>query len=380
MLDHASVAVRELARSRAFYEAALAPLGLTLLVAIALVEGNLTRQVQSSLPEEAPGFYFIDIQPDQAEAFEAAVRSVPGAGRIQRVPMLRGRIVALRGRPVAEWVIPDEVDWMFRGDRGITWSPTQPTNARLIAGDWWPEDYDGPPLLSLDAELGQVMGLEIGDSFTINVLGREIEAEIANFREIDWSTLSINFVMVFSPGLLARAPQTEIATVQAAPEAEAAIEKAVAEALPNVSAIRVKEALSQVGTLIGHLGTATRATAALALVAGVLVLGGAVAAGQRRRLYDTVVLKVLGATRQRIAGAFALEFGLVGLVSALLAGLVGTLAAYLVLTWVMELDFVPLPATVVLTALGAALLTAAIGLAGTWRALAQKAAPLLRNE
>jgi len=355
-------------------------LGLTVLVAIALIEGNLSRQVRQSLPEEAPGFYFIDIQPDQIDGFRSLVAGFPGVTEMQQMPMLRGRIAAVNGVPPSELEIPGDVRWVFRGDRGLTWMREPREIDRITAGEWWPPDYDGAPLVSLHDEVGRALGLGPGDRLTINILGREVEVTIANLREVDWASLSMNFVMIFSPGLLERAPQSHIATVKANAAAEDALEIAVTDRFINVSSIRVKEALEQVGELIGQIAIAVRAIAAVALVAGVLVLAGAVAAGHHRRVYDAVVLKVLGATRRSVAQTFLLEYGLLGLVTAAIAAGIGTLAAYLVLTEIMRADFVFLPGAVVTTALLATAITVGFGFAGTWRALGQKAAPLLRNE
>jgi len=355
-------------------------LGLTLLVAIALIEGNLGRQVRQALPDEAPGFYFIDIQPDQVEDFEATVRSVPGVIEMARVPMLRGRISGVNGVPTRKLSIPPDIKWVFRGDRGLTWRRDPIPDAELTAGDWWPQDYQGEPLVSLDDKVGRLLDIGPGDRLTVNILGRDVDVKIANLRTIDWSDLAINFVMVFSPGLLEAAPQTHIATVRAEAEAEDAIEIAVTNKFVNVSAIRVKEALQQVAELMAQIAIAVRAVAGIAILAGVLVLAGALAAGQQRRIYDAVVLKVLGATRRRIAGAFLLEYGLLGLTTAAIASGIGTLAAYLVLTEVMRSDFVFLPWAVVSTALLATCITLGLGFLGTYRALGHKAAPLLRNE
>ena len=355
-------------------------LGLTVLVAIALIEGNLSRQVRQSLPEEAPGFYFIDIQPDQVAEFGALVASFPGVSELRQVPMLRGRIAAVNGVPPSELEIPGDVQWVFRGDRGLTWMRAPRAIDKITAGAWWPPDYDGAPLVSLHDEVGRALGIGPGDRLTINILGRDVEVTIANLREVDWASLSMNFVMIFSPGLLEQAPQSHIATVKADPEVENALEIAVTDRFVNVSSIRVKEALEQVGDLLSQIAVAVRAIAAVALVAGVLVLAGAVAAGHHRRVYDAVILKVLGATRRSIAQAFLLEYGLLGLVTAAIAAVIGTVAAWLVLTEIMRADFVFLPQAVLSTALIATAITIGFGFVGTWRALGQKAAPLLRNE
>jgi putative ABC transport system permease protein len=228
--------------------------------------------------------------------------------------------------------------------------------------------------------VGAAIGIGPGDRLTINVLGRDAEVEIANLRVIDWETLGINFVLVFSPGFLEAAPQTQIATVKATPAAETAIEQAVTERFANITAIRVRDALETVAQLIGHMATALRLTAAVGLAAGVMVLAGAVAAGHERRVYDAVVLKVLGARRRTLARAFLVEYGLLGLVTAVIAAAIGTLAAYYVMTDLMELGFTFLPGTAAATACLGVLVALLLGFWGTWRALAQKSAPLLRND
>lgn len=355
-------------------------LGLTVLVAIALVEANLGRQVRDEMPVNAPAFYFIDIQPDQIEDFTALVAANPGMQELKRVPMLRGRIAAINDTPSAELQIPPDIAWVFRGDRGLTWSAQPPEDTKIVEGEWWSADYNGAPLVSLDAEVGRLMNIGPGDRMTINILGRDIEVEIANLRAIDWSGLGMNFVMVFSPGLLESAPQTYIATVRADVTAEDAIERAVTDRFANVTAIRVKEVLAMVTELLGHIAIALRAAGSIALVAGILVLAGAVAASRRRRIYDAVVLKVLGARRALVARAFLAEYGLLGAVTALIAAVMGSLTGYLILTAVMHLPFEFLPLPVLATALGGVAITMAFGFAGTWRALGQKAAPLLRNK
>jgi putative ABC transport system permease protein len=355
-------------------------LGLTVLVAVALVQGNLAREIQETLPETAPSFYFLDIQPDQAAPFETLVRGFSGVTTVDRVPMLRGRISAINGTPADKLSPPEEFAWVLQGDRGVTWSATLPKGNRLTEGEWWPADYKGPLLISLDADIAHGLGVKIGDTVTINLIGRAITGTVANLRVVDWRDLAINFVMVYSPGVLEGAPQTQLATARVAPEQELALQKAVTERFANVSAIRVKDALQSVAEIMTAVGTAIQATAAVTLLAGVLVLAGAVVAGHHRRVYEAVVLKVLGATRADVARAFLLEHGLLGLVTALIAAALGTLVAWFFLTGLTETRFVFLPWVVAGTAALSTLITLLIGFAGTWRALGAKAAPLLRNE
>ncbi|HET8727400.1 MAG TPA: FtsX-like permease family protein, partial [Alphaproteobacteria bacterium] len=353
-------------------------LGLTVLVAIALIEGNMARQIRDDLPRDAPSFFFIDIQPDQVERFNAIVASTDGVSDLEEVPSLRGRIVAVNGRPAADALLDPGESWLIRGDRGVTYRAEKRPSDTLPAGEWWPSDYAGPPLISIYEDIGRAFGIGIGDTITVNVVGGDITAEVANLRAIDWESLSINFTMIFSPEPLSAAPHTYLATVRATDEA--VLQRAVTAAFPNVTAVNVGDALDTVNDLLLKIGTAVRTTAGVTLVAGTLVLAGAIAAGHRRRVYDSVVLKVLGATRADVLRAFLVEYGLMGLITAALAAMVGTVAAWAVLTQVMEADWVFLPSVVLATALVATAVTVGFGFVGTWRALGQKAAPVLRND
>lgn len=359
-------------------------IGLTVLVAVSLVEANMARQVKETMPADAPAFFFIDIQPNQVASFEETVRAVPGAGTIQRVPHLRGRIVKLNGVSPEDAKIARDAEWVVRGDRGVTYSATPPEGAEIVAGEWWPADYKGPPLVSFDADAAAGLGLKVGDTLTVNVLGREIEARIANLRRINWTTLGLNFTVILSPGVLEKAPQTHVAAVMADPKAELSIERAVADRFANISAVRVKAALEALTDILSRVATALNAAAAVTLAAGLLVLASAVAAGQERRIYDSVVLKVLGATRRDVLAAYAVEFGLVGLATALVAAVLGSLAAYGVLVRVMRTEWVLTPGPLLLALIPALLpalaATLVAGAAGSALALRRKPAPLLRNE
>ncbi len=358
-------------------------LGLTLLVTIALIDGNMSRQLTVALPDRAPSFFFLDIPRNDADAFRDTVEeTVPGAD-IEEVPMLRGRFVSLKGIPAAEYPAPPEAAWVLRGDRGITYSEAPPEHGEIVAGDWWPADYAGPPLVSFDAETAEELGLAIGDTIEVNVLGRAISAEIANLRVVDWTTLSINFVMIFTPNTFAGAPHMVLATATlpdgTTTETERAVMREVTAAFPTVTSVRVREALETVNDLVRRLATAVRSASALTIAAGVLVLAGALAASHRHRIQDAVVLKTLGATRRRLLGAYILEFAIVGTVTAVFALAAGTLAAAIVMTQVMEMDFVFLPTVAIGAVVSALVVTVGLGLAGTWRVLGRKPAAYLRD-
>ena len=355
-------------------------LGLTVLVVVILAQGSLHRQIAQTLPAVAPSFYFIDIQQDQAEPFRELVSHAAGVSAFRQVPMLRGRIAAVNGVPSDQLTVPKDQQWVLQGDRGLTWSETLPEGSRLTEGSWWPADYQGPPQVSFEAEAAAALGLKPGDHITISVLGREIEAVVANIRAIRWTDLTINFVMVFSPGSFAGAPATWLATASLPPEGEATLAQGVGRQFPNVSTIRVKDALAAVDGLLSAVGAAITATAGLALASGLLVLASAVLAEERRRIYEAVVLKVLGATRRDLARAFLLEQGLLGLVTGILAILLGSIASWVLVTYAMDSEWSFSAPAVIAIALGGAAVALLIGLGGTWRALSTPAAPQLRNE
>jgi putative ABC transport system permease protein len=357
-------------------------LGLTLLVTLAQIDGNLRREISGSLSERAPNFFFVDIQGAEVDAFSALIAREAPQGVLAKVPMLRGRIMALNGVPAEKAKVAADGAWVLRGDRGLTYDAQKPANATLTQGTWWPADYAGEPLVSFSAEEGEALGLKLGDTVTVNVLGRNVTAKVANFRQVQWETMGINFVMVFSPNTFAGAPHAWLATLadKASTTADdARLLNAVNRAFPTVTAVRVKDALDVVNRLIGQLGTAIRAAAAVALVSSVLVLAGALAAGNRARIRDAVVLKTLGATRRTLMAAFALEYALLGLATAVFALAAGSAAAWFVTARVMKLPAHVEPEVALATLVAALIVTVGVGLAGTWRVLGHKAAPVLRE-
>lgn len=358
-------------------------LGLALLVTLTLIDGNLRRQFTAALPDRAPSFYFVDIQDAEAARFDAFVHARAPDAKLERVPMLRGRIVSAHGVKAEDLKPAANAAWVLQSDRGITYGMQLPAGSRVVAGEWWPPDYRGAPLVSFEAKIADGLGLKLGDPVVINVLGRNIAATVANLRAVDWQTLGMNFVMVLSPDALRGAPHAHIATLTypggGTPAEEIAVLKAVAEAFPGVTILRVKEALEAVGKIVLDLTLAIRGASAVALFAAVLVLGGALATGHRHRVYDAVVLKTLGATRLRLTGSYALEYLLLGLATALFGVAAGSAAAAYVVTEVMNLKFVWLPGPALAAAFAALVLTVAFGLIGTFTALGQKPARVLRH-
>jgi putative ABC transport system permease protein len=358
-------------------------LGLALLVTVLQIDFNLRRQFTAALPAKAPSFYFIDIPASDSARFDTFIRSRAPDAALDRVPMLRGRIVRAAGTESERIRSRPDSQWALQGDRGITFSPTLPPGARLVEGEWWPADYDGPPLVSFEKRIADGLGLKIGDDITVNVLGRNITARIANMRELDWQSLGINFVLVFSPGTFRGAPVTHIATLTfpggGNAAEEAAMVRAVSAEFPTVTTVQVKDAIETVGSLVSNLVLGVRGASAITLIAAVLVLGGALAAGHRHRVYDSVILKTLGATRTQLVSAYALEYALIGVATAIFGVAVGSVAAWRVVVDMMSLGFEWQPWPALAAAFGALVVAVTLGLLGTIAALGRKPAPVLRN-
>ncbi|MBV9909568.1 MAG: ABC transporter permease, partial [Hyphomicrobiales bacterium] len=342
-------------------------LGLTALVALTLIDANMRAGLRHSEPGVTPSFFFFDVRGGDAAAFVDFVkREAPGV-KTSETPMMRGRFVRLGDRP-AEQVKPnDKVAWALEGDRGVTFTENVPEGSEVVDGTWWPAGYSGPPLVSMEKEVAEGLGLHLGDTVVVNVLGRDISAKLANLRKVNWRSFAINFVLVYSPDALKGAPYTELVSASlptAAADAELKLLRAVAHDFPDVGSVRVREALEGVEALVAKLALAIRAATGVALTTSVLVLAGALAANRRARLADATILKILGATRGRLTTMFLIEYALLGAATAAFGVAAGTIAAYWVAVRMMDLDFVfDWPAALAAAAGGLAI-TVGLGMIG----------------
>jgi putative ABC transport system permease protein len=357
-------------------------LGLAVLVTITQIDGNLRRQFLAALPDRAPSFYFIDIPANEAERFDAFLKQTAPQSTVEDVPMLRGRIVAARGVKAEDLKASTDVAWVLQSDRGLTYTSEIPRGSNIVEGAWWDAGYDGPPLVSMEKKIADGLNLKVGDEIVVNVLGRDIPAKISNTRTVDWQSLGINFVLVFSPNAFKGAPHTRIATLtESHPDSagDARIIKSVADAFPMVTSVWVREALETIGAVVANLVLAIRGASTVTLISAILVLGGALAAGHRHRVYDAVILKTLGATRARLLGAYALEYLMIGFATAVFGVIAGSVAAWLIVTRLMTLSFIWQAGSAAGVVAAALIVTVGLGLAGTLLALNQKPATVLRN-
>lgn len=355
-------------------------LGLSILVAVVLIEACLTHQLKERLPEKAPAFFFIDIQPEQVNEFDKIVMGVEGANSFKRMPSLRGRIIKIDGVAVEKVNVAEESQWAINGDRALTSSALPTEGSNIIKGEWWPKNYSGPPLISLDSKLAKDFGVDIGDTLTLNILGREIEGTIKSLRDIDWRSLRFDFAIIFSPGTLEDAPHTHIAAVRISSENEEMMENAVSVRFANITSIRVREALEAATNILRGISWTISGASLITIVIGGLVLAGTIAAGQHRRIYDTIIFKVHGATRIRLVKTYFIEYSILGISTGIIATAIGTITAWAVIVFLMNINWTFHPQVVILVVLACLFVTVTAGYLGTWKALGEKSSLHLRNK
>lgn len=350
-------------------------LGLSVLAAVGQIDGNLRNAITGDLPDVAPSYFFVDIQRDQMPGYTERLKNDPAVSRVDSAPMLRGVITLINGTPAREYSGPH---WVLRGDRGVTYADLPGADTTITEGKWWDLDYSGPPQISFAAEEAEEMGLKLGDTLTINVLGRDIKGTITSFREVDFSTAGIGFILTMNPAALQGAPHSFISTVYADEAAEAQILRDLATKYPNITAIRVRDAIDRVADVLAGLAAATSYGAAATLLTGFLVLIGAAAAGTKARTYEAAVLKTLGATRGRILRSFALRAALLGFAAGGVALAAGITGGWAVSRFIMETDYTVIWSNALAIVAGGVLATLLAGLAFAWAPLAARPAQVLR--
>ena len=334
-------------------------LGLTVLAAIGQIAANLNNAISQDIPEQAPTYFVIDIQDSQFNEFSAIAAAQDGVNDIETAPMLRGIITKINGVNAIEAA---GEHWALMGDRGVTYADVPPDGTVLTAGEWWPEDYSGVPLISFAEEEGRELGLSIGDTITINVLGRDIDFTLANFRVVEFETIGIGFIMMVNSTALAGAPHTHIATIYADETAEQTLFRNITSAFPNITVITVKDGIARFAEVLNTLAAAITYGSGVTLATGLIVLIGAAAAGERRRVYESAILKTLGASRRRILSALAIRSAILGAGAGVVAIMAGGTAGWAIMTFVMEgeYSFEPISALAIVGAGCAASLAAGL--------------------
>ncbi len=361
-------------------------MGAMVLVAVALLESALARQVDLERRREAPSLFFIDLQPDQRDGFARLVREAGGA-TAELTPVVRARLAAVDGEPITRETIDRRrrrgADglWYFTREYVLTWADAPPAHNEVVRGRWWTvAEAAAGPRVSVEAAAARSLGIDLGSRLTFDVQGVPVEAEVTSIRDVDWQSLTTNFFMILSPGALDGAPATFVASARAPRGVETALQDAVSAAFPNVTAIPVRDVLERVAAVLGDIAAAVRLVGAFTLVAGLVVMAGALTATRSERLYESVVLRTLGADRAAVARAFAAEYACLGAVAgaggAALAAVLAAAVLRLVLDVPWSLDPAPLALGLALTVT----LAVVVGFLATYRLLGEKPLAVLRGE
>ncbi len=357
-------------------------LGLSVLIATAMVSANLDQQISEMIPEQAPEFFFIGVQSGQMDEFRKLLDESGGVTQFTAMPYIPGRIIRVKGLDPYEALVDESGEWLIDdgGERSFSYTAEPLDNVRMVAGEWWPIDYRGEPLLSIHKEVADSFALAIGDEITMNILGREITGRVHNIRDLEWRSMQLNFAITLSPEPLRSVPHSNVATAHVLDEVEFAVQDLIASEMPNVTVIRVKEALDRVGSLIERARAVAQSVSVVTVAAGILVLAGIVVSENRRRAYESVLLKTIGASRRYILTTFSLEYLMQGTVAALAATLLGSLTSWAIIARLMGWEWSFIPLSAVNTAVFGLAIALGLGMLGIWRALQHRPLYYLRNE
>jgi len=355
--------------------------GVMIILAIHLVEQNILWEIGENVPTDAPTFFFIDLQPDQREAFERLLVE-RGHTDARLTPLVRSRLWALNGQQVRRESYEDrEHGWYFTREYVLTFLNDLPKGNAITRGDWWDSGRSsGLPRVSVEEEAARRLGLDLGSTVEFDIQGAKVSGRIASIRKVDWGNMSTNFYFIFEPGALEGAPMTYVATTRVDPQEEVPLQRAVVAAFPNVSAINIRAVLDSVAQVVDRISLVIRFMAALSILAGTVVLAGALAATRFRRIYEAMVFKAVGATRRVLASTFAVEYLLLGAAAGVIGAGLATGLAWGVGHWILDVKWLFQPRALVwgigVTIAG----TVLVGFLSTYRILGQKPLPVLRRE
>ncbi len=370
-------------------------IGVMVVATVSLVEHALLRQVGDTRPTQAPTFFFIDIQPDQAEGFSRLVHNHPGNLIPELTPLVRSRLSALNGTPVkldatsADEERDEQSDdkterrtrWYLSREYVLTFLQDLPKDNEVISGQWWSSEHPSErPLVSIEEEAAKHLGLTVGDTLELDIHGVPFVAEISSIRKVEWGNFSTNFYMIVSPGSLDGAPMTYVATVHVPATEESALQEAVVEAFPNVTAINIGDVLDTFARVLDRLSLAIQAVALFCVLSGALVMAAALAATRYRRLYESVILKALGATRAVLARTFAIEYAILGIIGGFWGITLASALSWGILVTIFDLSWSLQPKILAVGYLATISLTMVVGFLSTYRILGQPPLSVLRHE
>jgi len=351
-----------------------------ILLTLAQVEKNLMAQLVQNTPEDAPGLFLIDIQPDQKEAVEKilAGRSLKRPPTV--TPLVRSRLHAIDGKNVSEIDVSNRTDaWYFTREYVLTYQQALPDYNVLTKGKWW-DANEANNLISVEKKVAQHLGLDVGSEVSFDIQGVQVEGRITSVREVDWGSMAINFYFIFSPLALGGAPETYVATVSADASEDLPIQNEVIGAFPNITIIPIREVLQTIANILREISKTIQFMALLAFAVGLIVVAGAIAATRARRVHEMVLFKTLGATRPDLMAMMAVEYTLLGLVAALIGGGLSIALSWAIVHFFLKISWVFAWQTLLIGGVATVVLTLVTGFLTSYRILGEKPFVVLRAE
>ena len=315
-------------------------IGLSLLISLNIIEESLDNKISKTINQEAPNHFLIDIQPNQIETIKKIASASKDVLFLNSQPMLRGRITEINDIKVENLKVNKDVQWVLKRDRAFSWTNERPENSKLISGEWWKKDYNGPLLVSIGDKIAKGMNLKIGDNIRFNILGRNFEAKIFNTREIIWENMNINFIFVLSESNLQNAPHTWIASSTSNNKEinNEFIEKVVNQ-FSNISSISIEESYKAIKSILKLLIIIINSIAFITLLSGVIVLAGILDVSKKDKLYEIAIFKILGASPKKISLLWLYEYLIIGLMASLISLLIGCVVSFILLDFVFNVNF-----------------------------------------
>ncbi len=355
--------------------------GVMVILAIHLVERNILWEIGENIPDDAPSFFFIDVQPDQKDAF-ARLMVERGHADVRLTPLVRSRLWALNGKSVRRANHEErEHDWYYTREYVLTFQKDVPRDNVITKGHWWDGGASSGKLrVSVEEEAAHRLGIDLGSTVAFDIQGTMVSGTVTSIRKVEWGNMSTNFYFIFEPGALDGAPMTYVATARVDPTDEIPLQRAVVAAFPNVSAINIRDVLDSVARVVDRISLVIRFMAGLSMLVGSVVLAGALAATRFRRIYEAMILKAVGATRGTVAGAFAVEFALLGAVAGVIGAGLAVALAWGAGYWILDVKWLFQPAALAWGIAATMTGTILVGFLSTYRILGQKPLPVLRRE
>ena len=355
-------------------------LGVTLLLTLALVGTNFQREIAKSIPDIAPDYFFVGIQKGEKEIFEKNILDMDANAKIEVVPMVSSGIIKINGVNPTTYIQPDNDSfWVIESDRRSSWTDEVPEDNPITEGKWCDLTKPNQLQISLDAEVAKNLNIKLGDVFTLNIYGREIDGEIVNFRAVDYRDLNINFAMLFNPQFANNIPHEYLATAKFE-TIEKFDETSMLEVLPSLSMIKIADYLNKVTDVLNKVFIAVTLISAVTIIIGLIVISSAIMVQGKVKEYQNLVFKILGFSKKEVIFSSLIEFLIIFNSVILIATFFAVIASKFIMENIFELvwafDFK------VLFNLGFSigLVTLALIMITNLKYLAPKVYPLIRNQ